>query len=136
MGSVADDPATDRPREWLALPGGGIRPGGSVSGPRGIAELLADGAWRRSRYRSLADSLASRCCLPVPRASPGRGPCQSSSWPVVLSTWSGISPSCRSPVLDVPDGSNMRIEAPGDEGLCSVPFGTTNGSPGRSVTVV
>jgi len=30
----------------------------------------------------------------------------------------------------------MRIEAPGDEGLCSVPFGTTNMSPWRSVTVV
>jgi hypothetical protein len=45
MGSVADDPATDRPREWLALPGGGIRPVVSVPGPGGIAELLAYGAW-------------------------------------------------------------------------------------------
>jgi hypothetical protein len=45
MGSVADDPATDRPREWLALPGGGIRPVVTVPGPGGIAELLAYGAW-------------------------------------------------------------------------------------------
>ena len=45
MGSVTDDPATDRPREWLALPGGGIRPVVSVPGPGGIAELLAYGAW-------------------------------------------------------------------------------------------
>ena len=39
MGSVPEDPATDRPREWLALPGGGIRPVVSVPGPGGIAEL-------------------------------------------------------------------------------------------------
>src|SRR6266496_2804995 len=45
MGSVPEDPATDRPREWLALPGGGIRPVVSVPGPGGIAELLAYGAW-------------------------------------------------------------------------------------------
>jgi hypothetical protein len=59
MGSVADDPATDRPREWLALPGGGIRPVVSVPGPGGIAELLAYDAW-----------LAR---LPVWQASPGFG---------------------------------------------------------------
>ena len=45
MGSVPDDPATDRPREWLALPGGRIRPVVSVPSPGGIAELLAYGAW-------------------------------------------------------------------------------------------
>ena len=45
MGSVPDDPAADRPREWLALPGGGIRPVVSVPGPGGIAELLAYAAW-------------------------------------------------------------------------------------------
>src|SRR5262249_21138406 len=44
MGSVADDPATDRPREWLALPGGGIRPVVSVPGSGGIAARLAAGA--------------------------------------------------------------------------------------------
>jgi hypothetical protein len=32
--------------------------------------------------------------------------------PVVASTYAGISPWCRSPVVDVPDGSNMRIEPP------------------------
>ena len=53
-----------------------------------------------------------------------------------VSTLSGISPSCRSPVLTVPDGSNIRIEPPGDDGLCSTPFGTTNVSPVRSTTVV
>ena len=45
MGSVPEDPAMDRPREWLALPGGGIRPVVSVPGSGGIAELLAYGAW-------------------------------------------------------------------------------------------
>src|ERR1700731_2504279 len=45
MGSVPDDLATDRPREWLALPRGGIRPVVSVPGAGGIAELLAYGAW-------------------------------------------------------------------------------------------
>ena len=45
MGGVPDDPAADRPREWLALPGGGIRPVVSVPGAGGIAELLAYGAW-------------------------------------------------------------------------------------------
>lgn len=37
-------------------------------------------------------------------------------------------PSCRSPVVDVPDGSSMRIEPPGDDGRCSTPLGTTNSS--------
>jgi hypothetical protein len=45
MGGVPDDPAADRPREWLALPGGGIRPVVSVPSAGGIAELLAYGAW-------------------------------------------------------------------------------------------
>ena len=45
MGGVSDDLAADRPREWLALPGGGIRPVVSVPGTGGIAELLAYGAW-------------------------------------------------------------------------------------------
>ncbi len=45
MGPVPDDPAADRPREWLALPGGRIRPVVSVPGPGGIAELLAYAAW-------------------------------------------------------------------------------------------
>ncbi len=45
MGSVPADPAEGRPREWLALPGGGIRPVVSVPGSGGTAELLAYGAW-------------------------------------------------------------------------------------------
>jgi len=45
VGSMAEDPATVRPREWLALPGGGIRPVVSIPGPGGIAELLAYVAW-------------------------------------------------------------------------------------------
>jgi hypothetical protein len=45
MGSVPHDPATDRPREWLALPGGRIRAVVSVPGSGGIAELLAYGVW-------------------------------------------------------------------------------------------
>lgn len=38
-------PAADRPREWLALPGGRIRPVVSVPGAGGPAELLAYAAW-------------------------------------------------------------------------------------------
>jgi hypothetical protein len=45
MGSKSDDLAAERPREWLALPGGGIRPVVSVPGEDGIAELLAYAAW-------------------------------------------------------------------------------------------
>jgi hypothetical protein len=45
MGSAPDDPAVDRPREWLALPGGRIRPVVTVPVPGGIAELLAHAAW-------------------------------------------------------------------------------------------
>ncbi len=45
MVSVPADPAEGRPREWLALPGGGIRPVVSVPGSGGIAELLAYAAW-------------------------------------------------------------------------------------------
>src|SRR6266704_2950664 len=60
MGGEPGGPAADRPREWLALPGGRIRPVVSVPGPGGIAELLAYAAW-----------LAR---LPVRQASPGFGP--------------------------------------------------------------
>ena len=45
MGSVPAEPADVRPREWLALPGGGIRPVVSVPGKGGVAELLAYAAW-------------------------------------------------------------------------------------------
>jgi hypothetical protein len=48
-----------------------------------------------------------------------------------------MAPSWRSPVVEVPVGSNMRIEppAPGAEGRCSVPRGTTKVSPVRRTTV-
>ena len=55
------------------------------------------------------------------------------SRPVVLSTWAGISPSCRSPVVSVPDGSNIKMAPPGDDGLCSTPLGTTKMSPGAQL---
>jgi hypothetical protein len=45
MGGAPGGPAADRPREWLALPGGRIRPVVSVPGPGGVAELLAYAAW-------------------------------------------------------------------------------------------
>jgi hypothetical protein len=41
----------------------------------------------------------------------------------VLLTWAGMSPWCRSPLESVPDGSNIKIAPPGDDGLCSVPLG-------------
>lgn len=45
MGSVRRRPAADEPREWLALPGGRIRPVVSVAGDDGVTELLAHAAW-------------------------------------------------------------------------------------------
>jgi hypothetical protein len=49
MGPLPDGPAADKPREWLALPGGRIRPVVSVPGDDGIAELLAHAAWLASQ---------------------------------------------------------------------------------------
>jgi hypothetical protein len=37
------------PQEWLALPGGGIRPVVSVPGPDGTAELIAHAVWLASQ---------------------------------------------------------------------------------------
>jgi hypothetical protein len=45
MGTPPDTTGAERPREWLALPGGGIRPVVSVPGSGGPAELLAHAAW-------------------------------------------------------------------------------------------
>jgi hypothetical protein len=46
MGSVPRRQAAgDRPREWLALPGGRIRPVVSVPGEDGEIELMAHSAW-------------------------------------------------------------------------------------------
>ena len=42
---MADSTGADRPREWLALPGGGIRPVVSVPGRGGTAELVAYAVW-------------------------------------------------------------------------------------------
>jgi hypothetical protein len=64
MGSMPGDPAADRPREWLALPGGGIRPVVSVPGPGGIAELLAYAAW--------LNRLRITCKCGQPRLGSGR----------------------------------------------------------------
>jgi hypothetical protein len=64
MGSVPGDPVVDGPHEWLALPGGRIRPVVSVPGPGGIAELLAYAAWL-SRLRPT-------CPCGSPRLGSGR----------------------------------------------------------------
>ena len=61
MGSMAEDPATVRPREWLALPGGCIRPVVSVPGPGGIAELLAYGA--KENAHTPADMVGPRAVI-------------------------------------------------------------------------
>ena len=45
MGSTPGSAATARPQEWLALPGGRIRPVVSVPGKGGAAELLTHAAW-------------------------------------------------------------------------------------------
>jgi hypothetical protein len=45
MGPVPGSPDADRPREWLALPGGGIRPVVSVPCHDGPAELLTHAVW-------------------------------------------------------------------------------------------
>jgi hypothetical protein len=46
MGSVPRRPAAgERPHEWLALPGGRIRPVVSVPGDDGAIELMAHSAW-------------------------------------------------------------------------------------------
>jgi hypothetical protein len=41
----AANPAAVRPREWLALPGGRIRPVVSVPGDGDVTELLTPAAW-------------------------------------------------------------------------------------------
>jgi hypothetical protein len=45
MGAMPGSPPADRPREWLALPGGRIRRVVSVPGIDGPAELLTPAAW-------------------------------------------------------------------------------------------
>jgi hypothetical protein len=64
MDPARGDPAPDRPREWLALPGGGIRPVVSFRGDDDTVELLAYAAW-------LARMLPS-CQCGRPRLGSGR----------------------------------------------------------------
>jgi hypothetical protein len=65
MDSVPRRPdASDRPREWLALPGGRIRPVVSVPGDDGEIELMAYAAWLARPVRP--------CACGRPRLGSGR----------------------------------------------------------------
>jgi hypothetical protein len=65
MDSVPRRPDTsDRPREWLALPGGRIRPVISVPGDNGETELMAYSAWLARPIRP--------CACGRPRLGSGR----------------------------------------------------------------
>jgi hypothetical protein len=64
MGSAPGSSAADRPREWLALPGGGIRPVVSVPGDGGTTELLTHAVWLAR--------LAPACRCGRPRLGSGR----------------------------------------------------------------
>jgi len=56
--------AAERPREWLALPGGGIRRVVSVRGTGDTVELIAHAAWQAR--------LVSACGCGQPRLGSGR----------------------------------------------------------------
>ena len=56
--------AAEKPREWLALPGGGIRRVVSVPGSGGTVELIAHAAWQAR--------LVSACWCGRPRLGSGR----------------------------------------------------------------
>jgi hypothetical protein len=56
--------AAEKPREWLALPGGGIRRVVSVPGRGGTVELIAHAAWQAR--------LVSPCRCGRPRLGSGR----------------------------------------------------------------
>jgi hypothetical protein len=56
--------AVEKPREWLALPGGGIRRVVSVPGRGGTVELIAHAAWQAR--------LVSACRCGQPRLGSGR----------------------------------------------------------------
>ena len=64
MGPAPDDAAGAEPREWLALPGGRVRPVVSVPGDAGVAELLAYAAWLAR--------LRPACACGRPRLGSGR----------------------------------------------------------------
>ncbi|PSK62932.1 hypothetical protein B0E53_05150 [Micromonospora sp. MH33] len=118
-----------RPARGPGLGRVGPARGGRGAGP---ARLRRDGRRPRRTPAGLAGpDPAGRRGAGAGRAlrPPGQRRC-----PVVASTCPGTS-SCRSPTLDVPDGSNMRIDAPsGADGRCSTPRGTTNTAPRGSTT--
>jgi hypothetical protein len=64
MGLTPADILLDRPHEWLALPGGGLRPVVSIPGDGGTMELLPYAAWL-TRLRPL-------CVCGSPRLGSGR----------------------------------------------------------------
>jgi hypothetical protein len=80
MGTGPDSAALDRPREWLAMPGGRIRPVVSVPGEDDIDELLAYDAWL-ARLRPVCRcgqprlgsgrTCGSAECVAALRAAPG-----------------------------------------------------------------
>lgn len=61
---MTEGTGADRPREWLALPGGGIRPVVSVWGTCGVAELVAYAVW--------LGRLRAACRCGRPRLGSGR----------------------------------------------------------------
>jgi hypothetical protein len=64
MDPMPGSAAAERPREWLALPGGGIRRVVSVPGSGGTVELIAHAAWQAR--------LVSACRCGQPRLGSGR----------------------------------------------------------------
>jgi hypothetical protein len=64
MDPMPGSAAACQPREWLALPGGGIRRVVSVLGRGGAVELIAHAAWQAR--------LASACPCGRPRLGSGR----------------------------------------------------------------
>ena len=57
MGSEPVGPLTEKPREWLAMPGGRIRPVVSVPSEDGADELLAYEAWLAKHTSLVASDL-------------------------------------------------------------------------------
>ena len=64
MGQVSDGADASRPSEWLALPGGRVRPVVSLAGDDGEVELLPYAVWL-ARLRPL-------CRCGSPRLGSGR----------------------------------------------------------------
>ena len=64
MDPMPGSAAAEKPREWLALPGGGIRRVVSVPGGGGTVELIAHAAWQAR--------LVSACRCGRPRLGSGR----------------------------------------------------------------